>query len=171
MTVLLTRDHCPDQALLQLPDRVIQIGEGNFLRGFVDWMIHQLNKHQLFCGRIVVVAPRPTGRANIERLNAQDGLFTVWLRGVREGVKVDERDIVSSVSRGIDPYQQWDEFLACAENPTIEIVVSNTTESGIQYIREDYQEGVPLQSFPGKLTAYLLHRYNHFQGALSLIHI
>ncbi|MDQ0188830.1 tagaturonate reductase [Alicyclobacillus cycloheptanicus] len=167
MNGLLTRDHCPDQALLELPERVIQIGEGNFLRGFVDWMIHQLNKHNLFRGRIVVVAPRPTGRANIERLNAQDGLFTVWLRGVRQGVKVDERDIVSSVSRGLDPYQQWDEFLACAENPTIEIVVSNTTESGIQYLREDYQEGVPLQSFPGKLTAYLYHRYNHFQGSAA----
>ncbi len=167
MTSLLTQDHCLDKGPLQFPERVIQIGEGNFMRGFVDWMIHQLNKNNLFRGRVVVVAPRKTGTPNIERLNAQDGLFTVWLRGVQHGMKVDERDIVSSVSRGLDPYQHWDEFLACAENPEIEIVVSNTTESGIQYIREDFQEGVAVQSFPGKLTAYLYHRYRHFHGAAS----
>lgn len=167
MTSLLTQDHCLDKGPLQFSERVIQIGEGNFMRGFVDWMIHQLNKNNLFRGRVVVVAPRKTGTPNIERLNAQDGLFTVWLRGVQHGMKVDERDIVSSVSRGLDPYQHWDEFLACAENPEIEIVVSNTTESGIQYIREDFQEGVAVQSFPGKLTAYLYHRYRHFHGAAS----
>lgn len=164
---LLSHDVCPDMGLLALPERVLQIGEGNFLRGFVDWMIHGLNQHDLFRGRIVVVAPRTTGAPNIDRLNRQDGLFTVWLRGVQQGVQVEEREIVSSVSRGIDPYQHWGEFLGCAENPEIDIVVSNTTESGIQYTPEDFKSGTPVQSFPGKLTAYLYHRYCHFDGAAS----
>lgn len=160
----LSKDSCTDKEPFEFPERVIQIGEGNFLRGFVDWMIHQLNKNDLFRGRIVVAAPRPTGARNIERLNGQDGLFTVWLRGLDQGRQVDQREIVSSVSRGIDPYQNWQDFLRCAENPEIEIVVSNTTESGLQYTREALQDGVALSSFPGKLTAYLYHRYCHFHG-------
>lgn len=160
----LAKDLCTDKTSFEFPERVIQIGEGNFLRGFVDWMIHQLNKNGLFRGRIVVAAPRPTGAQNIERLNTQDGLFTVWLRGILKGNQVDHREIISSVSRGVNPYQNWEEFLQCAENPKIEIVVSNTTESGLQYTQEELQEGVPLSSFPAKLTAYLYHRYCHFHG-------
>lgn len=162
---LLSRNHVSCKEAFTFPERVIQIGEGNFLRGFVDWMIHQLNKKRLFCGRIVVVAPRKTGAHNIERINAQDGQFTLWLRGLQNGRRVDEWEIVSSISRGIDPYQNWSEFLACAENLSIDIVVSNTTESGIQYSAEEFKEGVPVQSFPGKLTAYLYRRYCHFNGA------
>ncbi|EPZ45524.1 tagaturonate reductase [Alicyclobacillus acidoterrestris] len=152
---------------VKFPERIIQIGEGNFLRGFVDWMIHQLNKQGLYEGSVVVVAPRPSGATNIARLNAQDGLFTVCLRGIHQGINIDDREIVSSIRRGIDPHQDWSEFLRCAENPTIDILVSNTTESGIQYVQEDYQMGQPLMSFPGKLTAYLHHRYTFFQGAAA----
>lgn len=165
--VLLSEEYCHNKESVKFPERVIQIGEGNFLRGFADWIVHQLNKNGLFGGRIVVVAPRKSGAKNIAQLNSQDGLFTVWLRGVYQGRQVDEREIVSSVSRGIDPYKNWNEFLRCAENPDIDIVVSNTTESGIQYTYESFQEGMPVQSFPSKLTAYLYHRFCHFDGDSS----
>ena len=146
------------------PERVLQIGEGNFLRGFADWLIHQLNQHRLFQGSIVVVAPRPTGGHNIDRLNQQDGLYTVWLRGLHDGQRVDRKDIVTSVRRGINPYTHWNEFLACAENRNIDIIISNTTESGLVYVPETYERGRPVISYPGKLTAYLYHRYRHFGG-------
>jgi tagaturonate reductase len=148
----------------QLPERVLQIGEGNFLRGFADWLIHQLNQHHLFQGRVVVVAPRRSGARNIARLNAQDGLYTVWLRGLQDEQVVDRAEVVSSISRGIDPYAEWDQFLACAERQEIDTLISNTTESGIVYVQETYRPGRPLESFPGKLTAYLYHRFTHFGG-------
>ncbi|CAM3781817.1 tagaturonate reductase [Alicyclobacillus pomorum] len=146
------------------PERVLQIGEGNFLRGFADWLIHQLNQHGLFQGSIVVVAPRPSGGHNIDRLNRQDGLYTVWLRGLHDGQRVDRKDMVTSVRRGINPYTHWNEFLACAENRNIDIILSNTTESGLVYVPEPYERGRPITSNPGKLTAYLYHRYRHFGG-------
>lgn len=149
---------------LDLPERVIQVGEGNFLRGFVDWMVHRLNQAGLFQGRIVVVAPRPTGRTKVEQINVQDGLYTVWLRGISEGQQVDQPEIVSAVSRAIDPYEDWQGFLKCAENKDIDIFVSNTTESGIVYQPENYVPTEPISSFPGKLTAYLYHRFVYFDG-------
>ena len=118
----------------------------------------------MFQGRVVVVAPRPTGHSKIENLNKQDGLYTTWLRGIYEGKNIDEVEIVSSISRAIDPYEDWSSFLKCAENKDIEICLSNTTESGIVYQPEDYVENEPVLSFPGKLTAYLYHRYVYFQG-------
>jgi tagaturonate reductase len=106
-----------------LPERVIQFGEGNFLRGFVDWMFTKLLQRGLFDGKIVVVQPLPSGR--VAALNAQDGLSTVILRGIKDGKPTEEKEVITSISRGIDPYRQWDEYLRCAENPNF-ITVSNT---------------------------------------------
>ena len=145
-----------------LPERVLQFGEGNFLRAFVDWMIHQMNKKGLFNGRVVVVQPIAEGL--VEKLNEQDGLYTLILRGLKNGKPTEIKEIISSVSRGINPYKDWDEFIKCAENPQIEFVISNTTEAGIAYDREDSIEMKPPRSFPGKLTAYLYHRFKHFNG-------
>lgn len=145
-----------------LPERVIQFGEGNFLRAFVDWMFHQMNKNNLFNGRIVVVQPIAQGL--VDKLNQQDGLYTLLLRGLKDGKATELKEIISSVSRGIDPYTQWDEYLACAENPDIEFVISNTTEAGIAYDKNDSLDKKPPVSYPGKLTAYLYHRFNHFSG-------
>ncbi|MGB9976024.1 tagaturonate reductase [Thermovenabulum sp.] len=145
-----------------LPEKVIQFGEGNFLRAFVDWMFHQMNKAHLFNGRVVVVQPIAEGL--VEKLNQQDGLYTLILRGLKDGVPTEIKEIISSVSRGINPYTQWEEFLRCAEDPNIEFVISNTTEAGIYYDKNDSLDKRPPVSFPGKLVAYLFHRYKHFSG-------
>ncbi|GMA51650.1 hypothetical protein GCM10025857_30070 [Alicyclobacillus contaminans] len=91
-------------------------------------------------------------------------MYTVWLRGLVNGQPVDERQIVTSISRGINPHTDWDAVLACAENPDIRIVLSNTTESGVRYQPEPRPLDQAPLSFPGKLTAYLYHRFAHFQG-------
>ena len=146
----------------ELPERVIQFGEGNFLRAFVDWMFHQMNKNNLFNGRIVVVQPIAQGL--VDKLNEQDGLYTLLLRGLKDGKATELKEIISSVSRGINPYIEWDKYLACAENPDIEFVISNTTEAGIAYDKNDSLDKKPPVSYPGKLTAYLYHRFKHFDG-------
>ncbi|NHM28331.1 tagaturonate reductase [Desulfofundulus sp. TPOSR] len=143
-----------------LPERIIQFGEGNFLRAFVDWMVHQANKQGLFNGRVVVVQPLPSGL--VPQLNQQDGLYTLFLRGIQDGQVVEKKEVISSISRGINPYEDWESFLACAEKPEIRYVISNTTEAGIAYVPEEYREGVPLSSYPGKLTAYLYRRFRKF---------
>lgn len=145
-----------------LPERVLQFGEGNFLRAFADWMFHQMNKKGLFNGRVVVV--QPVGQDKVALLNEQDGLFTLSLRGMQEGKAVVEEEIISSVSRCINVYSEWSQYLACAENSDIEFVISNTTESGIVYHPGDRPEDQPPVSFPGKLAVYLHHRYKYFNG-------
>ncbi len=148
-----------------LPEKVIQFGEGNFLRAFVDWMFNKLNTHGLFGGRVVVVQPIRDGL--VEALNRQDGLYTLILRGLKDGKPHEQREIVSSISRGINPYTDWEECLKCAENPDIEFVVSNTTEAGIAYCGTDSLSDNPPSSYPGKLTAYLYRRFCHFHGDKS----
>jgi len=145
-----------------LPEKVIQFGEGNFLRAFVDWMFHRLNEKGLFNGRVVVVQPIREGL--VSALNEQDGLYTLILRGLKNGKAVETKEIISSVSRGINPYTDWEEFLRCAENPDIEFVVSNTTEAGIVYDPGDSMLNRPPHSYPGKLLAYLYRRFQHFAG-------
>lgn len=148
--------------LTLLSEKVIQFGEGNFLRAFVDWMFHQLNKNSLFNGRVVLVQPIAEGLADI--INEQDGLYTLFLRGLRNGEPVVESDIITSVSRCLNPYSNWTAVLQCAENPELEFVVSNTTEAGIVYNKEDSLAQQPPTSFPGKLATFLYHRFQHFDG-------
>ncbi|MDA8441402.1 MAG: tagaturonate reductase [Peptococcaceae bacterium] len=145
-----------------LPERVIQFGEGNFLRAFVDWMFDSMNKQGIFNGRVVVIQPLAGGLVN--KLNEQDGLYNLILRGMRDGEAVAAEQLVTSISRGINPYTEWAEYLRCAEDPAIEFVVSNTTEAGIAYNPEDRPDAKPPASFPGKLAVYLYHRYQHFAG-------
>ncbi|MBP2634595.1 MAG: uxaB [Firmicutes bacterium] len=145
-----------------LPEKVIQFGEGNFLRAFADWMLHQMNKQGLFEGRAVLVQPIAEGLSR--QINDQDGLYTLFLRGLKNGQPHEEQEIISSVSRCLNPYGEWEECLRCAENPDIEFVISNTTEAGITFDVADKLNNEPPVSFPGKLTAYLYHRFNHFEG-------
>ncbi len=149
------------------PERMIQIGEGNFLRGLVDWLIHQLIVNGKYDGRVIVSNPRPTGAQKIREFKQQDGLYTVWRRGMENGNLVDERDIVRSVSRSLNPYEEWQEFLACARNPSIDIVISNTTEAGLTYLEEALDLERCPTSYPAKLTAYLFERYRALSGAPS----
>lgn len=148
---------------LDLPERVLQFGEGNFLRAFVDWMFNRMNRDGFFNGRIVVVQPIETGLTEI--INEQDGLYTLLLRGVVDGERVESREIISSISRCIDPYKNWSDLMRCMESPEMEIVVSNTTEAGIVFDPSDaYVEGEVQTTFPGKLTALLHHRWRYFDG-------
>ncbi len=142
-----------------LPEKVLQYGEGGFLRGFADWMINRLNGAGEFNGRVVVVQPIPQGM--IDKLNAQDGLYTHMLRGVVGGRTVEEKEIVASISRGIDPYTQFEAYIACARNPDLRVIVSNTTEAGIVYRAQDRLDDRPPVSFPAKLTQFLYERYRH----------
>ncbi|EGL81471.1 Mannitol dehydrogenase domain-containing protein [Caldalkalibacillus thermarum TA2.A1] len=146
-----------------LPERVIQFGEGNFLRGFIDWMIQQLNNKGLFNGRVVAVQPTPHGKV-VPKINAQDGLYTLVLQGISQREVIDQSEIISSISRGINPYTDWHEVLKVAENPNIQFVFSNTTEAGISYVKEAYDGSQAPLSFPGKLTAFLHHRYEVMNG-------
>jgi len=149
--------------ILDYPEKVVQIGEGNFLRAFVDWMFHTMNKQGHFKGRTVVVQPIREGR--ISNLNEQDGLYTLYLRGIENGEEVNKKEIMTAISRGIESYSEWDQYLKLAENPEIEFVVSNTTEAGIAYNEDDKLTDTPPESYPAKLAAYLYHRYQTFNGA------
>lgn len=149
--------------LKKRPERILQFGEGGFLRGFVDWMIHRLNTQGLFDGSIVVVQPLPTGLVPV--LNEQDGLYTQILRGIQNGKVVEERELISSISRGLVPQTDFKAYLNCAYNPDLRFIVSNTTEAGIACNPNDRLEDQPPVSFPAKLTQFLLERYWSFRGA------
>jgi tagaturonate reductase len=149
-------------SLAAAPERIVQFGEGNFLRSFVDWMIDAMNGRGLFGGRVVVV--QPIERGTVDVLNAQDGLYTLVLRGLQGGQVVEQRQIITAISRGIDPYRDWNGFLAVAEQPHLRFAVSNTTEAGIAYVEEPRPtQGCPA-SFPAKVTAFLHRRFDRFRG-------
>ncbi|WP_053362947.1 tagaturonate reductase [Bacillus sp. FJAT-27251] len=144
------------------PERVLQFGEGNFLRGFVDWQIDVLNKKTDFNGSVVVVQPR--GSDKIERLNDQDGLFTLYLQGMRDGEPVNEHMVIDSISRGINLFTDYQDYLELAGKEDLRFIVSNTTEAGIVFDEADRLEDRPQKGFPGKLTAFLYQRYKDFSG-------
>jgi tagaturonate reductase len=144
------------------PERVLQFGEGNFLRGFVDWQIQVLNEKTDFNGSVVVVQPR--GSEKIERLNDQDGLFTLYLQGMRDGEPVNEHMVIDSISRGINLFTDYQDYLELAGKQDLRFIVSNTTEAGIVFDEGDMLEDRPQKGFPGKLTAFLYQRYKAFSG-------
>ncbi len=147
------------------PVGILQIGDGNFLRAFADWMIDVANGAGLFNGQVTLAQPLSRGIA--DRLNEQDGLFTVLLRGVQNGAAVDERRIVSCVTRALNPYTEWEAMLATAQDPALRFVISNTTEAGIAYAEEAYAPGQCQVSFPAKVTALLLARFNTLGGSAA----
>ena len=148
-------------------ERVLQIGEGNFIRAFVDWLLQRLHEEGLFDGSVVLTPARSQGRAKIASLDAQGDLFTVWTRGMEGGHEIDRTEVVSIVSRTVNPFEDWAAFLACAEQESIDVVVSNTTEMGIAYAPMPRPDGEAPASFPARLTAYLHRRCEHFDGAAS----
>ncbi len=136
------------------PERVIQFGEGGFLRGFVDWMLQKLNDSGDFNGSVVVVQPIREGMCDM--LSAQDCLYTHIVRGA-EGT---ETTIVDSISRCVKPYEDFEAYLALADNPDFRYIVSNTTEAGICFVDTDRPEDTPPESFPAKLTLLLKRRFD-----------
>jgi tagaturonate reductase len=135
-------------------EKVIQFGGGVFLRGFVDDFIHTLNEKNLFQGKVVVI--KPTNRGNME-----EGLekYNLFLRGIENGKLVSEHKEITSISRGINPYVDFQEYIKLAHNPDIRYIVSNTTEAGIEFSEEDKITDEPPKTFPAKLTILLLERY------------
>ena len=138
----------------QRTERVIQFGEGGFLRGFVDWMLQKINDNSDFDGSVVVVQPIEQGMCDM--LSAQDCVYTQVIRGV-EGV---DTSIIDVISRCVKPYEDFATYLALAEQPEMRFVVSNTTESGIVFSAEDKATDAPPKSFPAKVTLLLKKRYD-----------
>ena len=147
------------------PDKIIQFGEGNFLRAFVDWIIWNTNKATDFNAGVVVVQPIEKGMVDV--LNSQDGLYHVNLQGIDNGKPVDSIEMIDVINRGINPYRDFDDYIALAENPDIRLVISNTTEAGIAYDPSCRLEDRPASSYPGKLVQLLYHRYEFFKGDVS----
>ena len=146
------------------PERIIQFGEGNFLRAFVDWQIDLLNEHTDLNAGVVIV--RPIQSDFPPSLSTQDGLYTTIIRGLNEqGEAVSESRLIRSVNREIDVYSQYDAFLELAHNPDMRFVFSNTTEAGISYHAGDKFTDAPAVSYPAKLTRLLFERFSHFNGA------
>ena len=144
------------------PEKVLQFGEGNFLRAFVDWQIDKMNEEAGFNGSVVVVQPQEGGLVNM--LNEQNGLFTLYLQGVQGKRAIKTHKIINSISRGINPYTDYNEYLRVAENPELRFIVSNTTEAGIAFDENDKLNEGCQKSFPGKLTAFLFRRFMVFNG-------
>lgn len=142
-----------------MKETVIQFGEGNFLRGFFDYFLHKMNEKGLYDGKAVVVQPIPMGR--VAELNQQDCKYNLYLRGIKNGGIVKEHTFVESISRCVDPYKDFDEYMALADNPDFRFIVSNTTEAGIEFVDTCKFQDTPAVSFPAKLTQLLYRRYKN----------
>ncbi len=149
----------------QYPDKIIQFGEGNFLRAFVDWIVWNTNRATDFNAGVVVV--QPIDRGMVDMLNSQDGLYHLNLQGIDKGEAVDSIDMIDVINRGINPYREFDSYMALAEDPNIRFVISNTTEAGIAFDPACRIDDKPASSYPGKLTQLLYHRYEHFKGDMT----
>lgn len=145
------------------PERIIQFGEGNFLRAFVDWMVYNMNKKADFNSSVVIVQPLPTGM--IDMLNEQDGLYHVNLQGLSNGETVNSLELIDVISRSLNPYADFQAYLKLAEQTEMRFVVSNTTEAGIAFDPACKLDDAPASSYPGKLTQLLYHRFKTFNGA------
>ena len=141
------------------PEKVMQFGEGNFLRAFVDYWFDLANEKADWNGKCVLVQPIAQGLTNM--INEQEGLYTLYLRGSQNGRKVDDKRVISSVSRCLNPYEEngFDAMMEVAASDDLEIIVSNTTEAGIVYDPACNVNDKPCSSFPGKLTQVLYARY------------
>lgn len=143
--------------LKDAPERVLQFGEGNFLRAFVDYFIDEMNEKAGFDSKAVLCQPIAPGLAPM--INSQDGLYTLFLRGRENGQKVNRKRVISCVSRCLNPYEDYQGLLDCAKNPDLRFLVSNTTEAGIVFDPACKKDDAPPASFPGKLTAFLYERW------------
>ena len=140
-----------------MKETILQFGTGNFLRGFLDSFIDSMNKRGLYDGKVVIVSP--TDSAAVEKINRQCGKYNLILRGIENGEVKNERTEISCVSRAINPYREYDEYLSLAHNENLRFIVSNTTEAGIAFDDSCGFEDKPAKSFPAKLTQFLYERY------------
>ena len=144
------------------PEKIIQFGEGNFLRAFVDWIVWNMNKKTDFNGSVVVVQPLAGGM--VDWLNGQDCLYHVNLQGKENGQAINTLERIDVISRALNPYSQNQAFMALAEQPEMRFIISNTTEAGIAFDDSCKFTDAPAASYPGKLVQLLFHRYKFFEG-------
>ena len=151
------------------PEKVLQFGEGNFLRAFVNYWFDVSNERAGWNGKCVLVQPIAPGLAQL--INQQEGLYTLYLRGRENGEKVDAKRVISSVSRCLNPYEKegFEAMMAVAVSDDLEYVVSNTTEAGIVYDPACNLDDAPVASFPGKLTQVLYRRWQAGRGGLVIL--
>jgi tagaturonate reductase len=154
----------PSASSFELPEKVLQFGTGVLLRGLPDFMIDEANRKGVFNGRVVVVKSTDGGDATA--FERQNGLYTVCVRGVEDGKPVEENVVCSSISRVLSAKSEWAEVLKFAASPALQVVISNTTEVGIQLVNEDIHLSPP-SSFPGKLLAVLYARFEAFKGDVA----
>ena len=152
----------PDEEIFDLPEKVLQFGTGRLLRGLPDYFIDKANRMGIFNGRIVIVKTTSTGDATA--YDKQDGLYTLCERGIVNGEKIEENIISSSISRVLIAQHEWGQILECAHNEYLKIIISNTTEVGIQLVNDDTRRHPPV-SYPGKLLAFLYERFIAFNGS------
>lgn len=152
----------PDDEMFHLPERVLQFGTGALLRGLPDYFIDKANRQGIFNGRIVVV--KSTNKGDSDAFDKQDGLYTLCVRGIEDGKKVEENIVCAAISRVLSARHEWNRVLECAHNPQMQVIISNTTEVGIQLVNEDFRNQPPV-SFPAKLLAFLHQRYIAFDGS------
>jgi tagaturonate reductase len=152
----------PPQSMFSLPEKVLQFGTGVFLRGLIDYYIDRANRENIFNGRVVVV--KSTGSGETSAFNKQDGLYTLFMKSANNQVDVNETVICSAISRVMNANHEWSDVLECAVNPLIQVIISNTTETGITLLADDRISSQPPVSFPGKLIAFLFKRYSFFKG-------
>ena len=150
-----------------MKETVMQFGEGGFLRGFVDYFFKKINDAGVYEGKVVVVQPIETGMT--EMLNAQNGEYNLYLRGIQNGEVVNEHTHIDVISRAVNPYKDFDAYMEIADNPDLRVIVSNTTEAGIEYLGTESLEDRPAKSYPAKLTQFLYRRFkNGLRGFILL---
>lgn len=149
----------------KFPIKVVQFGEGNFLRAFVDYAFQRLNNEVDFNAGIAMVQPLAGGMVNL--INEQDGLYTLFMNGIKKGEKVQDIQLITNVVKGVNPYTDFADFLALAKESELQFIVSNTTEAGIEFVATDTPDMQPPNAFPAKLTLLLHERFKHFNGDAS----
>ena len=147
------------------PIKVVQFGEGNFLRAFVDYAFQRLNNEVDFNAGIAMVQPLAGGMVNM--INEQDGLYTLFMNGIKKGEKIQDIQLITNVVKGVNPYTDFADYLALAKEEELQFIVSNTTEAGIEFVGTDTPDMQPPAAFPAKLTLLLLERFKHFNGDAS----
>ena len=150
------------KTLAKSPIKIVQFGEGNFLRAFVGYAFKELNRAVNFNAGIAVVQPIDKGL--VKMLNDQDGLYTLFMKGIKKGEEIQEIELMDNIVKCVDPYVNFNDFLSLAKEEALEFIISNTTEAGISYVESDTFEMQPPSSFPAKLTVLLFERFKHFNG-------
>lgn len=153
----------PKQEVFSYPEKVLQFGTGVLLRGLCDYYIDKANRQGIFKGRVVLV--KSTDRPGADAFTEQDGLFTHCIKGIDNGKAIEETVVNASISRTLTAATEWNAILELAQNADMQVIISNTTEVGIQYVANDPISGGSPKSFPAKLLAFLVARFDHFKGS------